>query len=162
VSELDQARDYLHRRADVDRRRLALIGLGTGGHYVFEWCARNVSASAAVCVNAPYLADGPPGAAFDEASLRAPFSMVELLRVPLLALYGEKDPSVPAGFAEKFGQALERHRKPFHLKTFADAGRDLLDPAGPGCDAKSADEAWAMIAKFLGEQLERGKTARTS
>src|SRR5262245_45410945 len=151
VSELVQARAYLERRADVDRRRLVALGIGTGGHYAFEWCARNFDVTALVCVNAPYLSDDPA-----EVPLRAPFSLIEQLRMPMLALYGEKDAAVPAGMTERLGQALERHRKPFHLKTYPDAGRGLLDPAETGHDRKAADDAWGMIAKFLGEHLERG------
>jgi carboxymethylenebutenolidase len=157
VSELDQARAYLQRRADVDRRRLAILGIGTGGHYAFEWCARNFDASGLVCVNAPYLSDDAA-----QVPLRAPYALVEQLRVPMLALFGEKDSAVPVGTPERLGQWLERHRKPFHLKTYPDVGRGLLDPAEAGHDRKAADDAWSMIVKFLGEQLERGTVTQAS
>jgi len=164
----------------VDATRIAMIGASHGGIITLLAIQRDPSISAAVCAYGvtntftwyKYLVDngfdvsdplsvkvygkGPKDkpVAFRK---RAPALDAQLIKTPLLLLYGEKDTIVPPSQGRELAAALDKARTPCSLHVIPDVGHGLLffkDPARRSdLEIKRTAEAWKLVLDFLGRHL---------
>lgn len=148
LARLDAAAEALAARGDVDRRSIAILGIGAGGTLAFQ---AGCTSTRFACV-----VDVGGGPLHGELSAERPIQPIELLLNldrPLLCCFGEEDPRVPCEHVELLRERLEMAAKDFALATWPGSGAQLLDERLPGSHAGAAAQAWAMTLAFLAEKL---------
>jgi dienelactone hydrolase len=140
-AELERDLAEIEGGGDVDRRRLAVFGVGRGGTLAFLLgCARTVAA--VIDVDGPVL--------YPELSSARPMQPLELylnFEGALLGVFGETGP-VGRRERELLAQRLAAGSKDHELLTLA-GGEIVVDPAHPGYDAARAGELWRRVDAFL-------------
>lgn len=139
VTELGRALDALEARPEVDRERVAAVGLGDGGTLAFLLgCARRLAA--VVDVEGPVL--------YRELSPARPIQPLELalnLEGRFLGCFASAG-RVPAAELELLGERLSSAARPHDIVVFTTVGEELLDPRRPGFE-----EPWRRVVEFLEE-----------
>jgi dienelactone hydrolase len=119
LARIEAALRELGSRADVDDRRLGVIGLGLGGTLALQVGCTSRRVRAVVCI-APVLV-------YPELSAARPMQPIELvlnLDVPLLALIDEADPRTPREHVEWFQRQCALGAKDVQLERVRTAELD--------------------------------------
>lgn len=170
------AASFLRRQAYVDPSRLAAWGAGMGGTVALLAAAVDPKLKAAVAFMAPtdcaafargLVKQNSPlaapvwdaiGAAPDDDpsayAARSPLTVANKIKVPLLLIYGGKDPLVPASHGTRLRDAIGRRGVPCQVKVYPDEGNTFADPAN------AADSILTMVG-FLNKQLKNEPPAGT-
>jgi carboxymethylenebutenolidase len=77
------------------------------------------------------------------------------LKAPLLAIFGERDQSIPLDTVRAFEAALKQNGAQARVLTY-DAGHAFANPSGQRYDEKAATAAWAETQAFLAQKLKGG------
>ncbi len=77
------------------------------------------------------------------------------LKTPLLAIFGERDGSIPMDTVRKFEAALKQNGAPARVLTY-DAEHAFANPSGARYDEKAATAAWGETKTFLARELKGG------
>ncbi len=83
---------------------------------------------------------------------------LEMLKAPLLGIFGAKDQSIPPEVVKKFDDALTTAKKEHKFFSY-DAEHAFANPSNPHYDEKNAAEAWEKARAFLAEHLKGAKAA---
>jgi carboxymethylenebutenolidase len=75
------------------------------------------------------------------------------LSMPILALFGEADDSIPADTVAAFEDALMAADVEYTLVVYPGAEHAFANPSGQAYDAEAAEAAWARTTAFLAEHL---------
>ncbi len=75
------------------------------------------------------------------------------LTMPLLAIYGSSDRSVPIADVNAFRSALEAAGKDFELRNFPQAGSGFMLVDSNAYNNGQATEAWRMVIEFLDAEV---------
>lgn len=180
VDDAMNAVKVLRNMNSVDGDRIAMIGTSHGGIITLIAIERDHSLAAAICAYGvtntytwyKYLVDN----GFDVSDAlsvkvygkgpedkpeafrsRAPALDAELIKTPLMLLYGEEDTIVPPSQAREMAEALDEHKIPYEMHIVPDVGHGLLffkDPARRSATeiARTA-EVWAKVLGFLSKNL---------
>jgi carboxymethylenebutenolidase len=68
--------------------------------------------------------------------------------VPVLAIYGKKDQSIPMAVVEKIERWMKAHGKAGEVRVY-DAGHAFMNPDHGMGDEASAQDAWPRMVHFL-------------
>ena len=74
---------------------------------------------------------------------------LQVLKAPVLGLFGRNDRRIEVQSVRDFEDALQRLRKPADIKVYADAGHSFADPSHRNFDAVVAEDAWARMLDFF-------------
>ncbi len=77
------------------------------------------------------------------------------LKAPLLAIFGERDRSIPMDTVKKFEAALKQNGADARVLTY-DAEHAFANPSGARYDQKAAEAAWSETKAFLAQKLKGG------
>jgi carboxymethylenebutenolidase len=134
LGEIRLALDTLKARPDVEPKRVGIVGFCVGGLLTWQTALRSPDLAAAV----PFYAGG-----FDPTE-----EQIAGLAVPVLAIYGKKDQSIPMAVVEKIERWMKAHGKAGEVRVY-DAGHAFMNPDHGMGDAASAKDAWPRMVQFL-------------
>jgi carboxymethylenebutenolidase len=127
--------DYLLAQTQVDKTRVAAMGVCQSGDYPLLLN----SGRKEVAANLIFYG----GVTTDE-------DVIAKVTAPVLGVFGEADHVIPLDAVHKFRGNLERHRKSYEFKVFADMPHGWLNDTMPGRYRQAQSEAaWAMMIDFL-------------
>jgi carboxymethylenebutenolidase len=90
------------------------------------------------------------GQVTDEVEKLAP------LELPILALFGEDDRSIPIASVQSFKAALEEAGVTHEIEIYPGVGHAFANPSGNRYDAEVAEQAWQRSLAFLDQHLGLG------
>lgn len=123
---------------NVEPKSLGLIGFCIGGFLAYTVAARYPDLAAVVSFY---------GAGYDPTP-----EEVAQVNVPVLAIYGKRDQSVPQEQIEKIRRLYQEAGKDFTVKVY-DAGHAFVNPMHGMGNEQAAAEAWPLAISFLQEKL---------
>jgi carboxymethylenebutenolidase len=139
IGEVEGAIAALVARPDVATKRVGLIGFCVGGFLAYKTAERAGGKLAAVV---PFYGAGYNPTPQEVAQVQA----------PVLAIYGEKDPSVPRAQIDKIRGLFQDAGKAYEVLTYP-AGHAFVNPTHGMGDAAAARAAWARAVAFLKAHL---------
>lgn len=74
------------------------------------------------------------------------------IEAPVLAIFGEQDPSIPMETVDAFASAMKAAKRPLTLRTY-DAAHAFANPSSARYDAEHAGAAWLETRSFLAQHL---------
>src|SRR5947199_87910 len=84
-------------------------------------------------------------------------ALIARVQCPVLGVFGEADFLISLDDVRGFRDALERHRKSYHIKIFAGMPHGWLNDTMPGrYRPKEAEEAWRLGIDFL-QRVDSGQ-----
>lgn len=149
LADLEAAAETLGKRQDVDAERIAVVGFCMGGNYAFLLGCTSSRVRAVV--------DFYGRVVYPELSAEKPTQPLELalnLGCPLLALFGEEDPAIPAEDVERMRVVLSQFSREFDILTYPGAGHGFFNDRRPGHHEAAAADAWRRVLDFLRSTLE--------
>jgi carboxymethylenebutenolidase len=139
IREIEGTIETLRARPDIAPKQVGLIGFCVGGFLAYK-TAEDAGRTLAAVV--PFY-----GAGYDPTPQE-----VARIQAPVLAIYGEKDPSVPPAQVDKIRGLFAQAGKAYEALTYP-AGHAFVNPAHGMGDAEAAREAWTRAVAFLKERL---------
>jgi carboxymethylenebutenolidase len=136
---LQAAHAFLGTDARVQAPRTGVIGWCFGGAWALRTAMAQPELDAAVMYYGHPVTD-----AAELASIRA----------PLLAVFGNRDASIPGEVVDAFERALDEANVTHRVLRF-DAEHAFANPSGARYDARSAAAAWQEVSAFLEKSLQR-------
>jgi carboxymethylenebutenolidase len=149
LGDLEGALAWLAARPDVDGAKLAAVGFCMGGNHAYQLgcTSRRVK-----CV-----VDFYGRLQYHELNAAKPIQPTELalnLSVPMLAVFGLRDPTIPPEQIEAFRARLDQAAKHVELVLYPEAGHGFFNDARPAYRAEEARDAWGRMLEFLRRELE--------
>ena len=139
LSNLEQAVSYMTAQQHVDN--LGVIGWSFGGRWAFQ-----IASDLPQDFNALAVFYAPP---YTEPSQLA------LLRMPILAFFGGRDPFVPLAVVNKFQWAAGLASANLTIHIYPDANTAFDDPGSTAYNQRDADDAWRQLESFLAANLKQ-------
>ncbi len=140
LREIQVAVDFLKARPDVAPKQIGVLGFCVGGMLTWHTALRGSNVGAAV----PWYAGG-----FNPTP-----EEIGDLHVPILAIYGGNDPSIPLEQIHKIQQMLTTAGKDAEVRIYPEAGHAFLNPAHGALHEESAKDAWPKAVAFLKDHLQ--------
>lgn len=140
LSYMDAAVARLREETDADVAHVGIVGFCFGGYCSFLEAARNPSLAA--CVD------------FYGAPVQRLLGPAAEMRVPVLALFGAEDQSIPPDMVEELRHVLERTGTPFDIVVYPGAGHAFFNDTRPTYREDAARDAWPKMLAFFGEHLK--------
>lgn len=137
-AEIIGALEALKAKANVEPKKLGLIGFCVGGFLAYTVASRYSDLGAVVSFY---------GAGYDPTPAE-----VSKVNAPLLAIYGSQDRSVSAEQRDKIARLYKEQGKTFSMKVY-DAGHAFLNPDHGAGNETAAADAWKHALSFLHQQL---------
>jgi len=148
LGDLEGALVHLANDPEVDAKRLGAIGFCMGGNYAYLLGCKSTRVRCVVDFYGRFI--------YRELTAEKPIQPLEMalnLSCPLLAIFGEEDPSISRDDVEKLRKTLEQFSKEFTIVTFPGAGHGFLNDRRKSYDAAAAEKAWKLAIEFLREHL---------
>lgn len=117
------------------RRAIATVGAGLGGWQSFQAALLAPEQVAATVVL--------------YGDMTAPAKDVVRIHAPILAIFGQRDPSITAGMVEEYQALLKRSQAATKRFVSVDAAHGFMDPLYPGYSQALADDVKGQIDQFL-------------
>ena len=152
LADLESGLAWLGQRSDVDSQRMAVLGFCMGGNFALMLgChSRRLRAVVDFYGRVRY-------AELSEKKPMQPLEMVINLDVPLLALFGGRDASIPAEDVRELELALDRFAKSHQIELYPEAAHGFANPlraADDSADPAAERDAWRRVDAFLTEALD--------
>jgi carboxymethylenebutenolidase len=141
VSDLKAALTFLAKNREIDARRLGAIGFCMGGSFAIAWACTDSRLKAI----APFYAVNP-----------RPLDVVSRL-CPVVGSYPEKDFTANAG--RKLDQVLDTYDITHDIKVYPGAEHSFYNTESKAYDKAAAEDSWARVMKFFGDQIGAKETA---
>ena len=141
INDLKAALTYLAKNRDVDARRMGAIGFCMGGGFAIAWACTDSRLKAI----APFYGVNP-----------RPLEVVKRL-CPVVGSYPEKDFTANAG--RKLDEALDTSGIAHDIKIYPGAQHPFFNDSVKTYDKAAAEDSWARVMKFFGEQLAEKKSS---
>jgi carboxymethylenebutenolidase len=141
VNDLKTALTFLAQSRDVDPARIGAVGFCLGGGFAIAWACTDSRLKAI----APFYGANP-----------RPLEVVSRL-CPVVGSYPEKDFTAKAGRA--LDQSLDKHQIAHDIKIYPGAAHSFFNDRGKAYDRSAAEDSWARVIKFFGEQIGGTKAA---
>lgn len=135
IQDLKAALTFLAKNRDVDAQRMGAIGFCMGGGFAVAWACTDSRLKAI----APFYATNP-----------RPLELVKRL-CPVVGSYPEKDFTARAG--RNLDRALDQYGVAHDIKIYPDARHSFFNENGSSYDKAAAEDAWARVIKFFGDQI---------
>jgi carboxymethylenebutenolidase len=119
--------------------RIAVMGWRMGGELAYHAAAFRTDLAAAIV----FFGD--------------PIQFLTILHAnetPILAFYGENDPSIPPAALEALSEAMQASPAPDQMIVFPGVSGDFLDAAADDYDPELAARTWKRMISFLYERLD--------
>jgi carboxymethylenebutenolidase len=148
LGDLEGALVHLASDPEVDAKRLGAVGFCMGGNYAYLLGCKSMRVRAVVDFYGRFI--------YKDLTANKPMQPLEMalnLSCPLLALFGEEDPSISRADIEKLRTVLTQFAKDFTIVTFPGAGHGFLNDRRKSYDKVAAEKAWKLAVDFLREHL---------
>ena len=148
LGDLEGALVHLSSDPEVDAKRLGAVGFCMGGNYAYLLGCKSTRVRAVVDFYGRFV--------YRELTANKPIQPLEMalnLSCPLLAIFGEEDPSISREDVAKFRRTLEQFSKEITIATFPGAGHGFLNDKRKSYDKAAAEKAWKLAVDFLREHL---------
>jgi carboxymethylenebutenolidase len=140
INDLKAALTYLGKNRDVDAMRMGAIGFCMGGGFTIAWACTDSRLKAI----APFYGVNP-----------RPLEVVKRL-CPVVGSYPEKDFTANAG--RKLDDALDKEGVAHDIKIYPGAKHSFFNDTAGAYDRAAAEDSWARVMKFFGEQIGETKS----
>ncbi len=140
LGEIRLALDTLKARPDVEPKRVGIVGFCVGG--LLTWLTT---------LHSPDLAAAVP---FYPGGFNPTEAQIAGLQVPVLAIFGKQDGSVPAEVVHNIDQWMTAHQKEGEVLVY-DAGHAFMNPDHGMGDEASAQAAWPRMVQFLQSHIAK-------
>lgn len=134
---LRQAYRYLER--NVSAPRIGAIGWCLGG----RWSLRAALA----------LPDKLEAAVIYYGSVEVPEAELATLQMPILGLFGARDPVIPLATVTAFERTMKRLGKDVQVHVYEDAAHAFANPSGTTYQQEAAEDSWRRTLDFLRQNL---------
>ena len=148
LGDLEAGLERIASEPGVDGKHLGAVGFCMGGNYAYLLGCSSRRLAAVVDFYGRFV--------YRELSPNKPVQPLELalnLSCPMLAIFGEKDPSISTEDIERFRRVMDQFARDVTIVTFPDAGHGFLNDRRRSYDADAAQEAWKLAVDFLREHL---------
>lgn len=148
LGDLEGALEHLARDPAVDPARLGAVGFCMGGNYAYLLGCTSLRLRAVVDFYGRFV--------YPELSANKPVQPLDLalnLSCPLLAIFGETDPSISIEEVARFRETLERAARDATVVVFPGVGHGFLSERRASHDPRAAARAWELAVDFLREHL---------
>ncbi|MEO8345126.1 MAG: dienelactone hydrolase family protein [Betaproteobacteria bacterium] len=144
LADFDATAAFAKASGKGDTERLGMTGFCRGGRTTWMYAAHNPRLRAAV---AWY---GPVGGKTSDAMPKNPLDLVNMIKVPVLGLYGAKDSGIPLADVDKMRDALKGTGNKSEFVVYAEAGHGFNADFRPDNYRKQdAEDGWKrMLAWF--------------
>jgi carboxymethylenebutenolidase len=139
VGEIQHAIRYLQDKPFVAPKKLGMTGFCMGGFLTWLTAERDQGQLAAI---APFY-----GGFYEPKS-----EDVAKIQVPVLAVWGDHDPSIPPEARNHIVSLLKQHGKSFETLVLP-AGHAFMRDHGPNYKPDAARQAWAALLTFFKKHL---------
>jgi carboxymethylenebutenolidase len=149
LGDLEGALDRLAAEPGVDRAKLGAIGFCMGGNYAYLLGCSSRRVRGVVDFYGRFI--------YRELSPNKPIQPLELalnLSCPMLAMFGERDPSITTEDVEKLRKVMDQFAREVTVVTFPDAGHGFMNDRRRSYDRETAERAWTMAVDFLRGALD--------
>jgi carboxymethylenebutenolidase len=143
LSDLDATFAFAKASGSADVARAAVSGFCWGGRQSWLYAAHNSGLKAGI---AWY---GPLGGAASPLKPKNPPDIAGELKVPVLGLYGGKDPGIPAPQIEAMSQALAAVGGASKIIVYGDTGHAFHADYRPSYNKADAEESWKEATSWL-------------
>ena len=149
LGDLEGALSWFGKRDDVDWSKLCAVGFCMGGNHAYQLgcTSRRVR-----CV-----VDFYGSLVYAELSSAKPIQPIELalnLSVPMLAIFGGRDASIPPEHVQRFRELLDQAAKHVEFVLYPDAGHGFFNDTRASWREVDARDAWRRTLAFLRDALE--------
>jgi carboxymethylenebutenolidase len=148
LGDLEGALAHLSRDSRVDASALGAVGFCMGGNYALLLGCTSRRLSAVVDFYGRFV--------YRELSAQKPTQPLDMLlnlSVPLLAMFGEDDPSIAREDVARLRETLDRFAKEHTLVTFPGVGHGFMNDRRKSYDRAAAEKAWKLAVDFLREHV---------
>ena len=148
LGDLEGALAHLARDQQVDAGALGAVGFCMGGNYALLLGCTSRRLRAVVDFYGRFI--------YAELGANKPIQPLEMilnLSVPLLAIFGEQDPSISSVDIERLRKMLEQSAKEHSIVTFPGVGHGFLNDRRKSYDRAAAEQAWKLAVDFLREHV---------
>jgi carboxymethylenebutenolidase len=126
-----------------DPARLGVLGFCRGGRDTWLYAEHNPRLKAAVAFY------GPVAGPRSDIQPKTPLDQAQLLKCPLLGLYGGQDASISQKDVQGAAAIARAMGKRVEIKLFPDAGHGFHADYRPSYNPKDAQAAWAMAMDWF-------------
>jgi carboxymethylenebutenolidase len=150
LQDLEEAIAYMRSLPYVDGDRIGIVGVCQTGRQPLVYAAERTNLAAAVVF---YGGVYPREWTADELRPKTIDAYLPHLSCPVMGLFGEADRLVPLAEIEQFRAYLEKHKKSYHIRIFADTPHGWLNDTmtDDRYRPEAAKEAWSLMVSFLNE-----------
>jgi carboxymethylenebutenolidase len=148
LGDLESALERLAAEPGVEGRRLGAVGFCMGGNYAYLLGCASRRVAAVVDFYGRFV--------YRELSPEKPVQPLELtlnLSCPMLAIFGEKDPSISPEDVARFEKVMDQFARDVTVVRFPAAGHGFMNDRRRSYDPEAAGEAWTLAVGFLREHL---------
>jgi carboxymethylenebutenolidase len=153
VSYLEAAIAKLAALPQVDRSRIAVVGVCQTGRHPLVLAAQRPIAAAVIWYGAASQREW-------QVNARYPTPLEEIIarvECPVLGIFGEADHVISLADVRRLRDCLDRHDKSYTIKVYAGAPHGWLNDTMPGRYRRAQAEAgWALQRAFLERVLDQG------
>jgi carboxymethylenebutenolidase len=143
AGDLDATLAYAKSSGKADTSRTALIGFCWGGRQVWMYAAHNPSLKAGAAFYGPLV--GQP----NDMKPKNPTDIAGSLKVPVLGLYGGKDPGITAEHVQAMREALKSSPSKSEIIVYPDAPHGFHADYRPSYRKDDAQDAWAKTVAWF-------------
>ena len=139
LGEVELALEYLRGHAQVQPKKLGIMGFCMGGMLTFKTASRYAHLGAV----SPWYGGGYDPAAEDLTRINA----------PILAVYGEQDGGISPAQIELIEKTIRAAGKDITVKVYPGAGHAFLNNTHGSYNAAAAKDAWQLVLDFFKRTL---------
>jgi carboxymethylenebutenolidase len=88
-------------------------------------------------------------------SVNVPEAELATLQMPVLGLFGSKDPVIPLATVKTFEETMQKLGKDAEVHVYEGAAHAFANPSGTTYQAAAAEDAWKRTTAFLAKHLQR-------
>lgn len=143
LSDLDATINWAVKSAKGNADKLAITGFCWGGRIIWLYAAHNPKVKAGVAWYGRLVGDAT------ELQPKYPIDIASKLTVPVLGLYGGKDPSIPLDTVEQMRDRLKSSSSKSEIIVYPDAPHAFFADYRPSYREKEAKEGWKRLLAWF-------------
>ena len=89
-------------------------------------------------------------------SVNVPEAELATLQMPVLGLFGSRDPVIPLKTVTEFEAVMQRLGKQVEVHVYDGAGHAFANPSGTTYEPIAAEDSWRRTLQFLSANLQQG------